>query len=128
MELLKEVLKEIKPGKEEEKEVEDKIDRFLKRVNKNLRDAKAVLGGSGAKGTWLSKAHDADIFVAFDYKKYKDKSEQLSDILGRYLKRVFGKISRLHGSRDYFQIKEKGFSFEVVPVLNIPIQKTLDIF
>ncbi|MBW2977415.1 nucleotidyltransferase domain-containing protein, partial [Candidatus Woesearchaeota archaeon] len=119
MELLKEILKEIKPSKEEEKEVKDKIDKFLKRVNKGLKDAKAVLGGSGAKDTWLSKAHDADIFVEFDYKKYKDKSDQLSDILGKHLKKVFGKINRLHGSRDYFQIKEKSFSFEIVPVLKI---------
>jgi len=119
MELLKEVLKKIKPSKEEEKEVKDKIDRFLNRVNKGLKDAKAVLGGSGAKGTWLSKAHDADIFVEFDYGKYKDKSEQLSDILGKHLKKVFGRVNRLHGSRDYFQIKEKGFSFEIVPILKI---------
>ncbi len=25
----------------------------------------------------------------------------------------------MHGSRDYFQIKEKGFTFEVVPILKI---------
>jgi tRNA nucleotidyltransferase (CCA-adding enzyme) len=119
MELLKKVLKGIKPGKEEEKEVKDKIDNFLKRVNKGLKDAKAELGGSGAKGTWLSKAHDADVFVGFNYQKYKDKSEQLSDILGKHLKERFSKVSRLHGSRDYFQIKEKDFTFEIVPILKI---------
>jgi tRNA nucleotidyltransferase (CCA-adding enzyme) len=119
MELLKKVLKGIKPSKEEEKEVKAKIDNFLKRVNKGLKDAKAELGGSGAKETWLSKAHDADIFIAFNYQKYKDKSDQLSDILGKHLKKVFGKVNRLHGSRDYFQIKEKGFTFEVVPILKI---------
>ncbi|MBW2966166.1 CCA tRNA nucleotidyltransferase [Candidatus Woesearchaeota archaeon] len=119
MELLKSVLKGIKPSKEEEREVKKKVDAFLKRINKGLRNAKAELGGSGAKETWLSKAHDADIFVAFNYNKYKDKSEQLSDILEKHLKRIIGKVSRLHGSRDYFQIKEKGFTFEVVPILKI---------
>jgi len=119
MELLKKVLKDIKPGKEEEREVKDKIDNFLIRVNKGLKDAKAELGGSGAKGTWLSHAHDADVFVGFNYQKYKDKSDKLSDILEKHLKKIFKKINRLHGSRDYFQIKEKGFTFEVVPILKI---------
>jgi tRNA nucleotidyltransferase (CCA-adding enzyme) len=119
MKLLNEVIKNIKPTEEEEKEVKAKIDDFLKRVNKGLKDAKAELGGSGAKGTWLSQAHDADIFVAFNYQKFKDRSEQLSDILEKRLKKNFKKIIRLHGSRDYFQIKEEGFTFEVVPILKI---------
>jgi tRNA nucleotidyltransferase (CCA-adding enzyme) len=119
MELLKKVLKKVKPSKEEEKEVKDKIDNFLKRINKGLKNAKAELGGSGAKGTWLSKAHDADVFVGFNYQKYKDKSDQLSDILGKHLKKVFKKVNRLHGSRDYFQIKEKESTFEIVPILKI---------
>lgn len=119
MELLKGVLKGIKPSKEEEREVKIKIGNFLKRVNKGLKNAKAELGGSGAKGTWLSQAHDADVFVGFNYQKYKDKSEQLSDILEKHLKRIFKKVNRLHGSRDYFQIKEKEFTFEIVPILKI---------
>ncbi|MBW2981810.1 CCA tRNA nucleotidyltransferase [Candidatus Woesearchaeota archaeon] len=119
MEILNEVLKDIKPSKEEEKEVKNKIDNFLKRISKGLKDAKAELGGSGAKGTWLSKAHDADVFVGFNYQKYKDKSDQLSDILEKHLKKIFKKISRLHGSRDYFQIKKEGFTFEIVPILKI---------
>ena len=90
------------------------IDNFLKIINKNLKDAKAVLGGSGAKATWLTKAHDADIFVQFDYKKYKEKSDQISDILEKHLKKRFKKIDRIHGSRDYFQLKQKNFtSFEL---------------
>ncbi|MEK6876995.1 MAG: hypothetical protein AABX63_06245, partial [Nanoarchaeota archaeon] len=75
------------------------------------------LGGSGAKGTWL-KTFDADIFVMFNYGRYKDKSGQLSDILGKSLKKHF-KITRLHGSRDYFQIKQGKFTFEIIPILEI---------
>ncbi|ENO12023.1 tRNA nucleotidyltransferase (CCA-adding enzyme) [Thermoplasmatales archaeon SCGC AB-539-C06] len=119
MKLLNDVLKEIKPKKQEEKEVKSKIEIFLKIVNKNLKDAKAILGGSGAKATWLTKSHDADIFVQFDYNKYKDKSNQISDILEKHLKKKFKKIDRLHGSRDYFQIKQKGFTFEIIPILKI---------
>ena len=118
MRLLKEILKEIRPSKEDEKIVRVRIDSVLKRINKGLKDAKAELGGSGAKGTWL-KQFDADIFVKFNYNKFKDKSDKLSGILEKHLKKVFKRVTRLHGSRDYFQVKEKGYTFEIVPILNI---------
>ncbi len=117
MKFLKEVLKEIKPTKEEEKDINIRINSVINRINKGLKDAKAELGGSGAKGTWL-KQFDADIFVKFNYNKFKDKSQKLSDILEKHLKKTF-KITRLHGSRDYFQIREKGYTFEIVPILAI---------
>jgi len=119
MKLLNEILKEIKPTKEEEKEVKSTITNFISNLNKGLKNAKAILGGSGAKGTWLSKAHDADIFVQFNYKKYKDKSSEIANILEKHLKKKFTKISRLHGSRDYFQIKQKSYTFEIIPILKI---------
>ena len=72
-EILNSVLKEIKPNGKEEKEVQDNIRSILEKINKSLKGAKAILGGSGVKGTWLKKANDADIFVKFNYRKYKDK-------------------------------------------------------
>jgi tRNA nucleotidyltransferase (CCA-adding enzyme) len=117
-EILKEVLKEIKPTKEQEKEVEKKIDDVLKKVQKALPETKVILGGSGQKGTWLKKAHDADIFVKFPINKYKEKTDSLSDILEKKLKKIF-KMERLHGSRDYFQTKIKGFTFEIIPIIDI---------
>ena len=50
--------------------------------------------------------------------KFKDKSDKLSDILQKFLKKSF-KITRLHGSRDYFQIRQGKFTFEIVPILDI---------
>ena len=119
MEMLNNVLKKIKPTKEEEKQVKEIVDSFLNKLNKNLRDAKAVLGGSGAKDTWLKGSHDVDVFVQFDYKKYKDKSDKLSNLLEKVLKKTFSKIEMLHGSRDYFQVKEENFTFEIIPILKI---------
>ena len=119
MQLFKDVLGSIKPDEKEIKEVNEKIYNFISKLNKNLREGKAILGGSGAKGTWLSKAHDADVFVQFNYQKYKDKSDRLSDILEKILKKTFSKVKRIHGSRDYFQIKQKSFNFEIVPILKI---------
>tara|TARA_Y100000031_G_C8219707_1_gene385245 strand:- start:313 stop:1554 length:1242 start_codon:yes stop_codon:yes gene_type:complete len=115
--LLSEAIEDIKPDKDYEKEILGKANNIINRINKGLKNAKAVLGGSGAKGTWL-KTFDADIFVKFNYKKFKDKSDQLSNILEKFLKKNF-KIIRLHGSRDYFQIKQSKFTFEIVPILEI---------
>lgn len=119
MELLKEVLKQIKPTQEEEREVAKKIELLLKKLNPNLNNAEAILGGSGAKGTWLAGAHDVDIYVCFNYERYKEKSAQLADILEKVLKKLFPTLTRLHGSRDYFQVKEDRFTFEIIPILKI---------
>ena len=110
----KNILNKIKPNKQEEKQVSDRINSFIKKLNKNLKNAKAVLGGSGAKNTWLKDAHDADIFVLFNHEK-----QNISNILEKVLKKTFKKFDRLHGSRDYFQIKEKDFTFEIVPIVKI---------
>src|SRR3989344_7885958 len=117
-EIFAQALKGIKPSKEEEKKVMSTINEVLAKINKSLKPSKAILGGSGAKGTWLKNAYDADIFVQFPYKAYMDKSARLSDILEKALKKSFV-VERLHGSRDYFRIRKKEFTFEVIPILAI---------
>ena len=105
------------PSDAEKKKVDALVQSVISRIN--VPKAKAKLGGSGAKGTWLAGTHDIDIYVCFDYNAYKNKSDQLSDILQKRLKKCFKKLERLHGSRDYFQIKEDGFTVEIVPILKI---------
>ena len=116
--MLDEVLEEIQPDKDYEKEIFERISSIIKKINHNQKQIKAILGGSGAKGTWL-KTFDADIFALFDYSKFRDKSDELSDILESILKKKFKGIARIHGSRDYFQIKESKFTFEIIPILKI---------
>lgn len=111
------VLSKIKPSKKEEKETSERIKKIIDKIK--IKDAKVMLGGSGAKGTFLEGTHDADIFVKFNYKKYKDKSDQISNILEKKLKKAFLRVTKLHGSRDYFQIKKGGFTFEIIPILDI---------
>ena len=108
------ILEKIKPSKEEEKEANQIVKKTLSVINK-VSKGKATVGGSGAKGTWLSGTKEIDIFVKYNL-KYKDKD--ISKILEKELKKKF-KISKLHGSRDYFQIKNNGYVFEIVPVLDI---------
>lgn len=105
------------PTKKEELKVNKLVNEFLKKLK--VRDAQVLLGGSGAKNTWLPGTHDIDIFVKFNYKKYAEQSDRLDRILETYLRKNFKKIIRLHGSRDYFQIKFKDYTFEIVPILDI---------
>ncbi|QQG38802.1 MAG: nucleotidyltransferase domain-containing protein [Candidatus Woesearchaeota archaeon] len=111
---MEDILQKIKPTKKEEEELLKRINKVIKKVK--IKDAKVVLGGSGAKGTWLKGTHDVDIFVKFHY-HLKDKD--ISSLLEKALRKSFKKVERIHGSRDYFQIKEENYTFEFIPILNI---------
>ena len=114
----KEILLKVKPTPQEEQHLQSKIHHFLKQLNAQLKDAKAILGGSGAKGTWLKGEHDADIFVLFS-EKYRDNSHKLADLLESSIKKLTPKFERLHGSRDYFRVYDNEFLFEIIPILHI---------
>jgi len=111
--ILKEALAEIKPEKKKISEVDDFVGKINSRIKKLKIAAKAVVGGSFAKDTFLKEDHDVDIFVMFSL-KYRD------DDLSRMLRKVLlpFKPETLHGSRDYFRAKNR-FNFEIVPVLDI---------
>jgi tRNA nucleotidyltransferase (CCA-adding enzyme) len=115
---LKEVLKDITPTKDERVTTLKIVNAFLTKLNaslkKNRLSAKAVLGGSYAKDTWLKGDYDVDVFVRFSLTHKKDNlSARLAKALNPW------KAERVHGSRDYFWIREKQFKFEIVPVLAI---------
>jgi tRNA nucleotidyltransferase (CCA-adding enzyme) len=112
--LLDEILKKIKPSKEEISKVDTILNDLINKIK--ISKAKVELGGSGAKDTWLTNTNDIDLYVKFDFKTYNKKD--ISSILEKSLKKNF-KIVRLHGSRDYFQLKQKGFTIEIIPILNI---------
>ncbi|MBI2662135.1 CCA tRNA nucleotidyltransferase [Candidatus Woesearchaeota archaeon] len=118
---MKEILSKISPTKQERTSFKNTISEFLKTLNSHLQDAAAILGGSGAKDTWLSHNTDIDIFVQYNYQKYSLQSDQLSQHLHQTLKKSFPrlKITRLHGSRDYFQLIYKKFNVEIIPILKI---------
>lgn len=116
---MKEVLAKIKPTVKEQRQLKDKVNSLLKKLNAKLSGAKAILGGSGAKDTWLSGNYDIDIFVLFDYDTFSSRTTELSALLQPVLKKVFGKITKLHGSRDYFQLKYQKLNVEVIPILAI---------
>lgn len=113
MKLLKEVLSEIKPEKENVREVEAFLKKLKSEIKKSKIKAKATAGGSYAKNTWLKGDYDVDIFVKFDMKY---KNEDLSKLLAKILKKF--KPETIHGSRDYYWVRNL-IKFEIVPVLDI---------
>jgi tRNA nucleotidyltransferase (CCA-adding enzyme) len=119
--ILREVLQSITPTKEERAMTLQLVNDFLAKLNAALRKnkcaAKAVLGGSYAKDTWLRGDYDVDVFVQF---ALKHKKSNLSNLLAKALKQW--KAERVHGSRDYFWVREKQFRFEIVPALAIKKQ------
>ena len=116
--LLASVLADSTPDASERQATVKRVQEFLSALNASLKKnkcaAKAMLGGSYAKDTWLKGDYDVDVFVQFAPKHRKDS---LSDLLGKALKPW--KAERVHGSRDYFWVREKQFKFEIIPVLAI---------
>ncbi len=121
--ILKEQLLKIKPTKQEIAEISKETAEIIKELNKNIKSKKikadVFIGGSLAKETLIKKQeYDIDIFVRFD-DKYKE--EELSKLLEKIIKiRKFKNIKKIHGSRDYFQIKgKKEMIFEIIPTIKI---------
>jgi tRNA nucleotidyltransferase (CCA-adding enzyme) len=112
--LLRDVVAEIKPT---DKKLFKEVDSFIKKLNTLLSKSKikatAMVGGSMAKDTFLQGDHDCDVFVKFDY-SYKD--EDISAMLAEAIKTL--KPETVHGSRDYYHVKNK-INYELVPVLDI---------
>ena len=118
--VLREASKLATPSKAEQKKIELATSIVLQKLNFVLKrkriKAKAICGGSFAKGTWLPSHTDIDCFIKFKYRVYKDQSSKLADILEPAIKQAFTHYVRLHGSRDYFQANYDDYLFEFVPV------------
>ena len=121
--VLAEATKMATPSPEEQSAIELATDIVLNRLNTALKrkrvKAKALCGGSFAKGTWLPSHTDIDCFVEFKYRTHKDRSAELADLLEPAIKIAFTHYVRIHGSRDYFQANYDDYVFEFVPVLKV---------
>ncbi len=126
--ILSKALERINPTKEELESIDKFLKSFITNLGKKLKganiDAEVFVGGSFAKKTLIKKGqYDIDVFVRFDE---KHKGAEISNIVGKALHEIkeLGKISLIHGSRDYFKIDaDPSFFIEVVPVMKIKIPK-----
>lgn len=107
------------PTKLQEQELEKTLKEVIKKLQSSIKraklQAKLILGGSVGRGTYLKENNDIDLFLAFNYQRYKNQS--LSNLTEILLKKSYPKYIRLHGSRDYFDFKFQSFQFEIIPVL-----------
>jgi tRNA nucleotidyltransferase (CCA-adding enzyme) len=126
--VLKEVLAEILPSDETMGYMKEEVDTFLNRVEKRIKKLKIkvepFVGGSYAKDTVMKKgAYDVDIFFRFDSEYPQEKYKKLTKKILRGIKRV----SVVHGSRDYFQVKiNPSFKLEIVPVRKVDKPKNAE--
>ncbi len=101
------------------KELKTIIGTLNEEIGKQNLGAEVFIGGSFAKGTLVKKEeYDIDIFVRFDW-RYERLTEELEKIITKVSKKLHMKIERMHGSRDYFQMKKGQITFEVIPVSKI---------
>ena len=97
----------------------DEILNLKKTANDFIKSLKAeklraYIGGSLAKGTVVQKEgkQDVDIFVVFDYSEDIFKLESILNKIS-----LPGKLKKVHGSRDYFQVVCKDVLLEIIPVV-----------
>jgi tRNA nucleotidyltransferase (CCA-adding enzyme) len=114
MQMLEEIKKQLRPDTSVLVEIELFVKEINKEIQKNKIKADCVKGGSVAKGTFLKEDYDVDLFVKFDY-SYKE--DNISYLLKKILARF--KPELIHGSRDYFQLKNNKLNYEIVPVLDV---------
>lgn len=107
------ILAKIKPTKAEQENVLKLAYKIISSLK--IKNAKPFLGGSTAKGTWLKGNNDIDIYARFPLSL---KNEDISKMLRNSLRRLKG-VKRIHGSRDYYQLKKNNFVIELIPILEI---------
>ncbi len=118
--LIEAQLLNIVPPKEDFQVLEQETKKIVKDLNLKIKKlkikAQVFIGGSFAKNTLIKKnKYDVDIFLRFnsDYDEIK-----IASLLSKI---VPLNAIRIHGSRDYFVIKDKerNFEFEIIPTINI---------
>ena len=120
------IIEKIKPSKEELARIEGLVAGLKEKIEGGLKKgrikADIFIGGSLAKNTLIKKErYDIDLFVRFNFKDSCSKQDKLSNMLEKVMRLHKLKYKRIHGSRDYFQIKAERMPvvFEIVPVLSI---------
>ncbi|MDI3473895.1 MAG: hypothetical protein PWR30_218 [Candidatus Woesearchaeota archaeon] len=118
-EILKDVLKEIKPLQR----FPEPVLRVKKIINDNIEkegvDCDCFIGGSVGKNTHLKDDSDCDIFLRFSKEYTEDEIISIS----KELLKSFNPFV-LKGSRNYFSFMLEGIKFEIVPVFRIKKNET----
>lgn len=110
------ILKKIKPSKEEEEElkrISGEIIKEIREIAKNIDSRiKVELLGSCSRNTWLRYEKDIDIFLIFPQEYPKDKLEKIVERIGA---KVLKNLQKKYAEHPYVKGEYKGYEVEIVP-------------
>ena len=120
----KQILNEIKPSKEESREILKTSDKLISYLNEVCKDegitAHASLVGSVAKKTYLSGKSDIDIFISFPLDVDVAQLKKTGLYLGYKCSDYFnGDASEHYASHPYVTSQINGFEVDFVPCYKI---------
>ncbi len=120
-EILKKVLERVKPTEADERLVKRATEEIIRRVKaacKKLKiDARPMLVGSVARGTWLRNERDIDIFIIFPEELSREDLERQGLAVAR---KVAGRNGRERfAEHPYVMMKFRGFDVDLVPCYDI---------
>ena len=116
--LLSQVLKEIKPKKEDERKVTSLANKCLKMAKKMAKKygAKPMLVGSLTRKTWLPDKKEFDVFILFPPEVSVSSLEKRGLSIGKKLiKKLGGTYVIEYAQHPYVSGTVKGVSIDVVP-------------
>jgi tRNA nucleotidyltransferase (CCA-adding enzyme) len=119
--ILKTALKRIKPSEAERRRMKKVADKLVERVNRTCEEldvqAKAMLVGSAARGTWLNSEKDIDIFILFPEDLSRDELEKKGLAVAR---KVAGRKGReQYAEHPYLTTEFDGFEVDLVPCYDV---------
>ena len=104
--------------KSKERIAESALELVKKEIGKFPEIVGVEFGGSFAKGTWLSKDADIDIFVRFKKSTSEEKFEKISKRIGYDSLKKFSPYVR-YSEHPYVEAKMKGTKINVVPFYDV---------
>jgi len=123
-ELISKIQKSVVPTKTIEKSKSKIADLAFKLVENEIAKYPEALGlefgGSYAKGTWLSKDADVDIFVKFKKNTSEEKFEQISKKIGFDALKSYSPYVR-YSEHPYVEAKIKDTKINVVPFYDVKV-------
>jgi len=122
--VISKVVKTVVPSKMMEKSKKQIAELAFKLVEKEVKKFPEVIGlefgGSFAKGTWLSKDADVDIFIRFKQSTSEEKFEKISKKIGFESLKKYTPYVR-YSEHPYVEAKIKNTRINVVPFYDVKI-------
>ncbi|BBG23580.1 CCA tRNA nucleotidyltransferase [Sulfuracidifex tepidarius] len=107
-----EVLRRIKPSKEDEAKIKSHLSPILERI----KDMEFQIQGSFAKGTWLRGSSDVDVFIFFD----KDMKGRMEEIVKGLESRMRGYDTEMaYAEHPYLIVRDGFIEVDLVPAIKV---------